>query len=90
MLLALKGSESGVAGSRLSTTARQNLTLARALIKKPEILVVNDGLSVYEETEQLKIKDNIRDLLPNTAILWLVSELENTRAFDRVVVPNGN
>ena len=85
MLLTLKSSESGVAGSRLSLTARQNLSLASALIKQPDILVVNDGLSSYDEDEQLAIKDNIRELLPDTAILWLTSELDRHTEFDRVI-----
>lgn len=88
MLLTLKGAESGVDGSRLSLNARQNLSLASALIKKPDILVVNDGLSSYDEDEQLIIKDNIRELLPDTAILWLTSELEEHTAFDRVITLN--
>ncbi len=85
MLLTLKGVETGIGGSLLSATSKQGMPLVRALIKKPEILVVNDGLTIYSEPEQLKIKDNIGRLLPKTAILWLSEELKDEKAFDRVI-----
>ncbi len=61
------------------------MPLVRVLIKKPEILVINDGLTVYDEPEQIKIKDNIGRLLPQTAILWLTAELSDRNAFQRVI-----
>ena len=85
MLLTLKNAEAGISGSRLSPSSRQNLPLARVLIKKPELIVFNDGLNAYNESEQFRIKNNIRQLLPNTCILWLTSKLDDTSAFDRVI-----
>ena len=85
MLLTLKNAETGIGGSLLSPTSRQGMPLVRVLIKKPEVLIFNDGLSVYDEPEQLKIKNNIGRMLPNTAILWLSAELRDRQAFDRVI-----
>ena len=85
MLLTLRSAETGIGGSLLSPTSKQGMPLVRVLIKKPDILVFNDGLSVYDEPEQLKIKNNIRALLPDTAILWLTGELYDNAAFDRVI-----
>ena len=85
MLLTLKNAEAGISGSRLSPISRQNLPLARVLIKKPELIVFNDGLNAYEEQEQFRIKENIRHLLPDTSILWLTSKLDDHAAFDRVI-----
>jgi hypothetical protein len=42
-------------------------------------------LSAYDEPRQLKIKNNIARMLPNTAILWLTAELHDRQAFDRVI-----
>ena len=85
MLLTLRSTEVGISGSRLSATARQNLPLARVLVKKPEIIVFDDGLNAYDEKEQFRIKGNIRQLLPDTSILWLTSNLEDHSQFDRVI-----
>ena len=85
MLLTLRSAETGIGGSLLSPTSRQVMPLVRVLIKKPEILVFNDGLTAYDEPEQLKIKENIGRLLPQTAILWLTGELKNRKAFHRVI-----
>ena len=85
MLLTLKNAEAGISGSRLSTTSRQNLPLARVLVKKPELIVFNEGLNAFEESVQFRIKDNIRNLLPDTSIVWLVGELEGRSRFDRVI-----
>ena len=70
---------------KVALTNIESTPVCGVLIKKPEILVFNDGLSVYDEPEQLKIKNNIARLLPNTAILWLTGELNNEKAFDRVI-----
>ncbi len=85
MLLTLKNAETGIGGSLLSPTSKQGIPLVRVLIKRPDILIFNDGLSVYDEPEQLKIKNNIGQMLPNTAILWLSAELHDRQAFDRVI-----
>ncbi len=85
MLLTLKSTSAGISGSLLSATSRQNLPLARVLIKKPELIVFNDGLNAYEEAEQFRIKDNIRSLLPETSIIWLTSKLDDSSRFDRVI-----
>ena len=85
MLLTLKNAEAGISGSRLSSTSRQNLPLARVLVKRPELIVFNEGLNAFDENVQFRIKDNIRTILPDTSILWLVGELEGRSRFDRVI-----
>ena len=85
MLLTLRSALAGISGSRLSATSRQILPLARALIKKPELIVFHDGLNAYEEAEQFRIKANIRRMLPDTSIIWLTDRLEDRSQFDQVI-----
>jgi len=85
MLLTLRSAVAGISGSRLSATSRQTLPLARVLVKKPDLIVFDDGLNAYEETEQFRIKANIRKLLPETSIVWLTSKLDDHSQFDRVI-----
>ena len=85
MLLTLRSAVAGISGSRLSAKSRQNLPLARVLVKKPELIVFDDGLNAYDEAEQFRIKANIRQLLPRTSIVWLTSSLDDHSEFDRVI-----
>ena len=85
MLLTLRSAVAGISGSRLSATSRQNLPLARVLVKKPDLIVFDDGLNAYEEDEQFRIKANIRSLLPGTSIVWLTGKLDDHGRFDRVI-----
>ncbi len=85
MLLTLRSAVAGISGSRLSATSRQNLPLARVLVKRPDLIVFDDGLNAYAEAEQFRIKANIRRLLPGTSIIWLTSKLDDHSQFDRVI-----
>ena len=85
MLLTLRSAVAGISGSRLSATSRQSLPLARVLVKKPDLIVFDDGLNAYPEAEQFRIKANIRRLLPGTSIIWLTGQLDDHSQFDRVI-----
>ena len=49
----------GVAGKRLPATQRQKLGIARALIKRPQLLVVNEAVAVFDGRTQDRIRDHI-------------------------------
>ena len=49
----------GVAGKRLAATQRQKLGIARALIKRPQFLVVNEAVAVFDGRTQDRIRDHI-------------------------------
>ena len=49
----------GVGGKRLPATQRQKLGIARALIKRPQLLVVNEAVAVFDGRTQDRIRDNI-------------------------------
>ncbi len=49
----------GVGGKRLPATQRQKLGIARALIKRPQLLVVNEAVAAFDGRTQDRIRDNI-------------------------------
>ena len=49
----------GVGGKRLPATQRQKLGIARALIKRPQLLIVNEAVAVFDGRTQDRIRDNI-------------------------------
>jgi len=79
-------SQVGVGGGRLSAVQRQKLSLARALIKKPELLVLNDPLSALDPASQEEITDGVLDAYRERALVWVVNRAELAKRFDNVIV----
>jgi len=75
----------GVGGSRLSHADRQKVALARSLIKKPDILVINDALSSLDREAQMRIRRNIFDLLPDTTHIMFFGEKPEGTEFKQVL-----
>lgn len=65
------GSDAGINGSRLSGTQKQKLSIARTLLKQPDILIANEPMSLLTAEQQEQITHNIRQLLPETTQIWL-------------------
>jgi putative ABC transport system ATP-binding protein len=77
----------GVAGKRLPATQRQKLGIARALIKRPQFLVVNEAVAVFDGRTQDRIRDNILALARDgRGVLWIANRPAQVEPFDRVVV----
>lgn len=63
----------GIGGGRLSSTQRQKLNLVRAILKRPDILIVSDGLSNVEPAQRERIVRNIQEALEETTQVWIGS-----------------
>ncbi|RMF06808.1 MAG: hypothetical protein D6773_04065, partial [Alphaproteobacteria bacterium] len=86
IMIAGMDAEVGIGGQRLTTAARQCLALARAVFKKPKILIVNDALGALEREAVDRIRRNIYELLPGTTVIWIAGETPNVADFDEVLV----
>ncbi len=73
----------GLAGSLLSVTQRQKLALARGLLKRPELLVVYEGLSATSTEETHVILSNIKERHPDISLLWVDDDTRFTDLFDK-------
>ena len=73
----------GLAGSLLSVTQRQKLALARGLLKRPELLVIHEGLNATSTEETHVILSNIKEQHPNISVLWVDNDLRFTDLFDK-------
>lgn len=73
----------GLAGSLLSVQQRQKLALARGLLKKPQLLVINDGFSGIDHDETETILINIKQSYPELSLLWADNQLRFSELFDR-------
>ena len=89
--------EIGERGISLSGGQKQRLTLARALLKKPEVLIIDDGLSAVDtKTEQIVLK-NLFTKLPQTTIIYVshrvvcFTHLDNILVLENgVIIENGD
>ncbi len=80
----------GVGGKRLTASQRQKLNLARALLKRPEFLILNKPLSALDQQSQRQITVNVLDwakaIDPKPGIFWVLANPVHAPLFDRVVV----
>ena len=78
--------EVGVAGGRLSAIQRQKLGLARALLKAPDLLIVNEALSSLDTASERRLIGNVRQKMENRGILWMLGRVQLAEQFDAVIV----
>jgi len=78
--------EVGVNGGRLSSIQRQKLGVARALLKNPDLLIVNEALSALDTASERKLIENIRQLMKSRGILWILGRVQLAELFDSVIV----
>ena len=76
---------SGLAGGFLPTSQQQKLVLARALIKHPMVLVINEGLSALDTAETETILSRLKEQYPQLILFWVDSQSRYTEYFDQIV-----
>jgi putative ABC transport system ATP-binding protein len=76
----------GVAGRRLPATQRQKLGIARALIKRPQFLIVNEAVAVFDGRTQDRMRDNILAAAGSRGVVWIANRPGQAEPFKRIVV----
>ena len=79
----------GLSGSKLSSAQRQKVSLARALVRSPDILILNEATSALDSGSQTKIMSNIITSTKGKNLLWVLQRASLAGAFDRVMVMSG-
>jgi len=78
--------EVGVGGARLSVTQRQKLGLVRCLIKKPDLLIVNEAMSGLDTAAERRLINRVREQMRSRGIFWVLARAQLAENFDRVMV----
>lgn len=77
--------EVGTSGSRLSLAQRQKLAIARVLIKRPDVLVLNDALAGLDPAAERRLLDNVFSAQRGRGLLMLTARSDLAVGFDRVL-----
>lgn len=73
-------------GSNVSGGQKQRLTIARALLKKPKILILDDSTSAVDTHTDSLIQKAFRDELPEMTKLIIAQRISSVQGADRIVV----
>lgn len=73
-------------GSNFSGGQKQRLAIARALVKKPKILILDDSVSALDSTTELKLRNALKTEFKNTTIFMIVQKISSCKEVDRVLV----
>ncbi|MEX2453324.1 MAG: ABC transporter ATP-binding protein, partial [Rhodospirillaceae bacterium] len=76
----------GIGGGRLSGSQRQKLGIARAVLKRPDILVLNEATASLDGASQAAILSGVRAEFEGRGLVWAVHRPSMARGFDRVIV----
>jgi ABC-type bacteriocin/lantibiotic exporter with double-glycine peptidase domain len=76
----------GPDGCQLSGGQRQRLAIARALLQKPRILILDEGTSCLDPTSETLILRNVRDYLSTSTLIVVSHRASTLSAFNRILV----
>jgi energy-coupling factor transporter ATP-binding protein EcfA2 len=80
------GAPTGVGGARLSLAQRQKLALARAIVKRPEVLIAYDPVGPLDPSEQSAVLDAVLEAFKGRTVIWALSRGDWAQRFDHVLV----
>jgi putative ABC transport system ATP-binding protein len=76
----------GTGGTRLSLAQRQKAAIVRALLKRPDILVLNEATTALDGPSQAMLLAAMKEEYAGRGVVWVLHRASLARHFDRVVV----
>ena len=73
-------------GSNVSGGQKQRICIARALLKKPKILILDDSTSAVDTATDAKIRKAFNDEIPNTTKLIIAQRISSVENCDRIII----
>jgi ATP-binding cassette subfamily B protein len=73
-------------GASLSGGQKQRLSIARALVRKPEILILDDSTSALDLATESKLQTALREALKDTTVIMIAQRIASVRHADRIAV----
>ena len=77
-------------GASLSGGQKQRMSIARALVRKPEILILDDATSALDLATESRLRTALREKLEGTTVVMIAQRIASVREADRIaVIENG-
>jgi len=76
-------------GTNVSGGQKQRLCIARALLKKPKILILDDSTSAVDTKTDALIRKAFREEIPNTTKIIIAQRINSVEDADKIIVMDG-
>ena len=76
-------------GSNVSGGQKQRLCIARALLRKPKVLILDDSTSAVDTKTDAQIREGLATYLPDTTKIIIAQRISSVEESDRIVVMDG-
>jgi ABC-type multidrug transport system ATPase subunit len=76
----------GPGGSRLSPAQRQKVVIARAFLKRPDVLILNEATSALDGSAQAKVIESLKQEFTGRGLIWVVHRVSLARQFQEALV----
>ena len=76
-------------GANVSGGQKQRLCIARALLKKPKVLILDDSTSAVDTRTDALIRQGFREFIPETTKIIIAQRVASVQDADRIVVMDG-
>ncbi len=81
--------EVGIAGARLSAIQRQKIGIARSLLRRPDILVLNEAAAAFDAPSQRRLVEQLLEAMTGRTVIWTTRQPDIARMFDRIALMRG-
>jgi len=79
----------GIGGKRLTQAQRQKLGIARGLIKKSRLMIVNDATATLSKQNQEDVLRAVKEATRDSGLIWVTEDEGSTDGFDVVLTASG-
>ena len=79
----------GIGGTRLSSAQRQKLSIARAVLKRPDVFILSEATSALDGASQSKVAANLISEFEGRGLIWILHRPSQASQFDHVLVMRG-
>lgn len=76
----------GRGGVNVSGGQKQRLCIARTLLRKPKILILDDSTSAVDSETEIKIKNNLNKMLKDTTVFIVTQRINTMQSAGRIIV----
>ena len=78
--------ELGQGGVNISGGQKQRLCIARAILKRPKVLILDDSTSAVDTATETKIREGLRKALSGTTKIIIAQRISSVTQADRIIV----